>query len=207
MINKLRIAAAAVVISCAFAVQGATAQTVDFPALHSVENVAQDDWLNVRAAPNAQADIIGEFGASETDIEVTGLDDSGEWGRVNAGETAGWAAMRFLSRQDGQVFPEPKRCFGTEPFWSLTFDSEGATFTKLGETGRKLSQLTRVGSTTGPNKMGYVLSSGAYAAMGVVTRETCGDGMSDQVYGFSLDLIELGGRNNRRLYSGCCSLR
>jgi hypothetical protein len=93
------------------------------PILADVTGVAADDVLNVRAAPNAGAEIVGTLAPDMRGVEVAGLDPSGGWGLVNSGERAGWAAMRFLApRADvwrAGALPEGLTCFGTEPFWSL----------------------------------------------------------------------------------------
>ena len=185
---------------------GAIAQDQILPALHDVDGVAADDGLNIRQEPSSRSPILGRLDSDQTNVEVIELDTTGRWGRVNTGESAGWVWMRYLLRQDGQSFTEPNRCFGTEPFWSLTFDERGGTFTMLGETGQRLPQMTRVGSTRGPDRMGYVFNDGGSAMIAVVAREACNDTMSDRAYGFAVDLVSIGGRNNRRLHSGCCSI-
>jgi uncharacterized membrane protein len=177
------------------------------PALYDVKGIAADDVLNLRRDPSSGAEVVDQIESSTTDIEVVEIDPTGQWARVNTKHQSGWAFLEYLSRQPNQTFTEPTRCFGTEPFWSLTFDETSATFTKLGAPGKNLSQFSRVGSTSGANKMGYLLSEAGLVIMGIASRTSCNDGMSDHQYGFSIDLMEMAGRNNRRIYSGCCSLK
>jgi len=47
-----------------------TATAQDFPAAYTVTNVAADDRLNIRGAPNSTADIIGNYGPYTLNIEV-----------------------------------------------------------------------------------------------------------------------------------------
>ncbi len=51
-----------------------------FPALYDVTGVASDDVLNVRAAPNANAQVIAALGPKATQVEVVRTDTSGHWG-------------------------------------------------------------------------------------------------------------------------------
>ncbi len=59
------------------------------PALFSVTGVGAGDKLNVRAAPDPKAEVVGALAPDAEGIEVVGLDPTGEWGRVNVGEGAG----------------------------------------------------------------------------------------------------------------------
>ena len=59
--------------------------------------VAANDLLNIRAAPSANAEIIGTLSPRARHIEVVGYDDTGRWAQINTGEISGWAALRFLA--------------------------------------------------------------------------------------------------------------
>ncbi|MEY8843180.1 peptide-binding protein, partial [Cribrihabitans sp. XS_ASV171] len=91
--------------------------------------MASDDVLNIRAAPDAQADKIGEFAHDAQDVEVMSFNDDRSWGLVNTGERSGWTSMRFLSPQPAGDLPIARRlsCAGTEPFWSLDITQNGET--------------------------------------------------------------------------------
>ena len=93
-----------------------------WPALYDVTNVAATDVLNVRAQPNAEAEILGTFAFDAKDVEVISIEVDGRWGQVNTGERAGWVRMSFLEPQSvpDQTRPQSIICFGTEPFWAFT---------------------------------------------------------------------------------------
>ncbi len=189
-----------------------------FPALYDVAGVAANDVLNVRAEPSAQSEVIGAFAPLETGVEVIALSDDGSWGRVNIGEQAGWAAMRFLARQPGQsavdwsagLAPMTLACFGTEPFWGLALmPDETFEFTDpfQGDGTPMSGPYTPLAPSASSVKRGFVgtMSGSPNTLTGLITREICSDGMSDQVYGFALDLIRSDPSGNR-LDAGCCRL-
>jgi uncharacterized membrane protein len=185
-----------------------TAQSL--PALHDVTGVADDDVLNVRQGPSAADAIIGTLAPDAENVEVTALNDAGTWGRVNTQERSGWASMAFLARQPGQdadTLPVPMRCFGTEPFWSLEVTDGGLTFDGLGMDPVETSLATRTASRGIPGRYGFAgWGAKETAGMhGIVRREECSDGMSDRLYGLSLDLL-LSSGGGLSQYAGCCSL-
>jgi len=195
----------------------ATAQTI-YPALHDVSGVAADDVLNIRTAPSASAPIIGVFAPFETDVEVVALSADGGWGRVNAGEQAGWASMRFLARQPGQsaadwaygLAPVTLHCFGTEPFWGLTLRPGGAfEFTDpfQGDGTPVAGSFAPLASSASTGKRGFFATITGHPTWlsGVISFEICSDGMSDQDYGLALDLAR-GDPTSGRLDAGCCRL-
>lgn len=190
------------------------AQTI-FPALYNVTGVASWDVLNVRTQPSAKGQKIGGFGPNEKDIEVMALSADGKWGRVNTGEQAGWASMKFLTRQAGQTeadwrddfAPMKLSCSGNEPFWSLTLRpdrklvysslnlSNGADLVGGFETVRKAHYAKR-------GFYGW-LDDATLGFTGVITNERCGDGMSDRDYGLSIDLVQTD-ETGAALVTGCC---
>ncbi|QDY71465.1 SH3 domain-containing protein [Qingshengfaniella alkalisoli] len=94
----------------------------EYPALFDITDVASDDELNIRAAPNSRADIIGSLPPDRTDVEVLRLSKDRKWARVGLPEQSGWVAVRYLAPQPVQpdnMIPVRLRCNGTEPFWSL----------------------------------------------------------------------------------------
>lgn len=189
-----------------------------YPALHDVTGVAADDVLNVRTEPSAGAPIIGTFAPFETDIEVVALSADGRWGRVNAGEQAGWTSMRFLARQPGQtaadwangLAPTTLRCYGTEPFWDVVLQPDG-TFAYTDPFRRDgtpmAGRYTPLASASSTNKRGFFAVADAFPAWfsGILTFEICSDGMSDQDYGISLDLAQ-GDPTGGFVAHGCCRL-
>lgn len=181
-----------------------------FPALYSVTGVAADDVLNIRTEPSASAPLIGWFSPDETDIEVTATDSSGSWGQVNAGEASGWTSLRYLQRQaqeDWRSLSTPLSCFGTEPFWSLSLGAP-VIWSEAGAEKLRLTMLQRAESRGHPGKSGFTaVSQGQPAAnfTGVLTAQTCSDGMSDTAYGIALDLL-IAREGQAEVFSGCCSL-
>ncbi|WP_417770659.1 SH3 domain-containing protein, partial [Stappia sp.] len=122
-----RLAAALLFIILA-AARPALATQDAWPALHDVSGVEAGDVLNIRAAPDAGAKIVGGLAPDATDIEVIAPSDNPRWGLVNTAEGRGWAALRYLRRQPGQwlgAVPPMRHCSGTEPFWSLALPGDG----------------------------------------------------------------------------------
>jgi len=102
-----------------FLVLSATvASAQSFPWVYNVTDVAEDDRLNIRAAPDAGSAILGDYYAYAVNIEVLETTPDGSWGKVGAGGRNGWVSMRFLDRQPDDYpheFPRPMVCSGTEP--------------------------------------------------------------------------------------------
>lgn len=188
----------------------ALAAAQGLPALYDVTGVANDDVLNVREGPSAADPIIGTLAPDAGNVEVTALNDDGTWGRVNTRERTGWASMSFLARQSGQnegTLPVPMRCFGTEPFWSLEVADSGLVFDGLNMEPVETSLATRTAARGIPGRYGFAgWGAKETAGMhGIVRREECSDGMSDRLYGLSLDLL-VSSDGTLSQYAGCCSL-
>ncbi|WP_424977247.1 SH3 domain-containing protein [Leisingera sp. S232] len=190
----------------------------EYPALHSVTGVAADDVLNIRSTPSASAEVIGTLAPDQTGVEVILADESGKWGQVNSGEQSGWAALRYLS-------PEPQNdwrmmhgqaldCFGTEPFWSLTLD-EASYLRTQDEPVTPFVLMARQPATGRPGKSGFHAVGRIDSALpipdirsisGTLTARHCTDGMSDRVYGISIDLLQFRKAGQLDVLTGCCSL-
>lgn len=173
------------------------------PALHDVTGVAAGDVLNVRARPDASAPILGVLDPEATGVEVVAADGSGRWGQVNLAGEAGWASLRYLSRQPGQdagTFPRVAACFGTEPFWNLRLDGDVATWS---EPEREASGQVeaRIDASARPDRHGLVARIDGTPLMGVIAARTCSDGMSDRAFGLAFDAIF-----GDAVLSGCCTL-
>lgn len=190
-------------------VQPAPATTESWPALHDVVGVQSNDVLNIRAAPDAAAEIIGSFASDAIDIEVIRPNESFEWGLVNLGDRTGWASLRYLVPQPGQWWgqiPAITRCFGTEPFWSLTFNNDSIEFSRPEESDIRMDTAYYVGSQ---NNRDRFFMSGSNIARGItvaIRTEACSDGMSDRAYGISADLV-LEDAFDATLFSGCCTIQ
>ena len=172
-----------------------------FPALYRVVDVAADDALNVRRKARDGSDLIGSFAPGET-VEVMGVSSDGGWGRVNAGEVSGWAALRFLERlpnQDDRL-PALGSCYGTEPFWNLSLDPDVPSFSTPAddlpiEPPRYRQSSNRI------DRFAIFSASEHGDIHAIVARQECTDGMSDRVFGLGIDVIYLDA-----VLSGCCTL-
>lgn len=178
------------------------------PALYGVAGVAADDRLNVRAEPDARAPVIGDLAHDATAIEVFAFSKEGLWAQVNIGEGTGWAALRFLAPQaehtDALGLPAGLSCFGTEPFWNLSFLDEVTLIRRTPDT-----QTAHPIVSTAPDaafvriaQTGYrfIWQSGMTDVTAHILPGQCSDGMSDRRYG--LHYIDNDGPR-----VGCCSLR
>ncbi len=108
-----------------------------WPALFDVSGVAADDTLNIRSEPGTGGVVIGTLEPDAEGIEVVRPNPRETWGLVNYGEATGWVSLSFLTRRPGQWLghvPEVRSCFGTEPFWSLSFDGDAITWSTPDET-------------------------------------------------------------------------
>ncbi len=197
-----RVAAFAVVV--ALFGQPAAATVDGWPALHDVVNVAENDVLNVRHAPDASSDIISSYDHDATDIEVIRPDDSETWGLVNINEGQGWVSLRFLERHPDQwdgLYPQFAFCAGTEPFWSL-HRKAGEARLKIFLTDRpELSEpiLWETGTVNHRHRYSFATDS----MVGIIARGYCDDGMSDNEFGLELNLVV---PTEELHLQGCCSL-
>lgn len=180
-----------------------------FPALYDVTGVASDDVLNIRTGPAASHPIIGALSYHATDVEVIGLSDTGTWGLVNVEDRAGWVSMRFLRRQagqDGWAFPASTTCFGTEPFWDVRLrPGNPVEFNRAGEPTDYYAFRSQSQSVNRLDRYSFLADRAGTAMIGVMSRQSCNDGMSDREYGLSLELLIWRGAGFDHV-SGCCSL-
>jgi uncharacterized membrane protein len=164
---------------------------------YEVVGVAEGDVLNVRLAPRSSAPKVGDFGPRDSGIKV--YERRGGWalvGRDNPGRPDGWVNARFLRRTVATAQVRlPLRCLGTEPFWSLTIHSV-----------RRATYDDPEGSSR-PYSVGNFRRSGRDATMRLggsgrvaVAANSCGDGMSDNLYPYSVRVTLPGGRR----LDGCC---
>ncbi|NEY90025.1 SH3 domain-containing protein [Tabrizicola oligotrophica] len=184
-----------------------------YPSLHDVAGVAATDVLNIRAEPRSASAIIGSLTATETGIEVVAISPDGRWGRVNTGETSGWAALAYLRVQDRPAWfalQGSLHCAGAEPFWAAQIDPAGAGLVTFGtpETDDLPLQIQALwpGDDWRP-VAGLSLASATATGMAVIRAESCSDGMSDRASGLGIDLfLNLGNGGEARALRGCCAL-
>ena len=184
------------------------AQAQNVPQLHDVTGVAADDQLNVRAAPSAQADIIGALAPHARAVEVVALSDTGTWGQINLGEISGWVSLRYLAPRgvhiDNYNLPVGLACYGTEPFWSLT-NSNGSFDLTTPETATQTLdiEIAQDSGIAGDLRRMIHLKAQAVPATAFIYPAACNDGMSDRSFGLAISLmVSMSGP----LLSGCCSL-
>ncbi|SMP04969.1 hypothetical protein [Shimia sagamensis] len=184
-----------------------------FPALYDVTGVANDDVLNIREEPSVNTPVIAELAFNARNIEVVGLSEDARWGLVNAMETSGWVALRYLMPVPGDHWAHPGaklRCGGTEPFWNFSVNdntSGQAVFEALAlDETLTYSIKWQSGQTARPDLaigLGGSGPEGNFSA--VIRREACHDGMSDRNFGLDIDLFFHNG-GEASGYEGCCSV-
>ena len=196
-------------LALAMLLWASTALAQDSIALrYQVTGVAVDDRLNIRAEPSASAEILGNYPPDATHIEVLGYDVSGRWAEVGLGEQNGWVALRFITPMpdpQGEGLPRPLRCFGAEPFWSLTLAEDGIVSLSTPEGALFPGDLVLEGRLS----FGYVAQFRTGSSHDVrilnITGQTCSDGMSDRVFRWEAILTTRTTTENLIL-SGCCTL-
>lgn len=180
-----------------------------WPALYDVTGVAADDVLNVRAAPDASAPILATLAPDARGVEVVEPDAGQGWGRVNVDGQSGWASLRFLARRPGQwdgALPERLFCAGTEPFWSLRLGPEEIVMEAPDMPLIRYGAGLREPARGRRDRWSFRSWSQGRSATGVVIRQSCSDGMSDYLYGLSLDLVLSEENAGLTHFAGCCTL-
>lgn len=181
------------------------------PRLYTVTGVAANDTLNIRENPSASAADIGDLLPGQV-IEVLELSDDQRWGLVSAVESAGWVSTRYLTltpKSNGYAanefdLPSEMTCFGTEPFWDANIQT-GVSFSMsdfaMANSAPQVSLILGMARpvNVGPDYFGFI--AGQYA--GVIRREYCDDGMSDNQYGWSLNLL-FPREGGVAMLAGCC---
>ena len=184
------------------------AAEIEYPALFKVYGIDPDEVLNVRRAPNTSAPIIGALNPETRNFEVIRTNPAGTWALVNVGEPSGWASLRFmrLQRKAGNGFHRYIRsCFGTEPFWNITFkDGRNAVFeTPEGKLRLSLSPPANA-LLAGWETAVLGRSGNGLTVFSFFSKAACDDGMSDPSFGFRGSVVIRG--QSPAEYVGCCTL-
>jgi uncharacterized membrane protein len=180
-----------------------------FPNYADVTGVAANDVLNLRQGPDVATPIIGMLPPDATWVEVTGRSPDGRWLRLNAGESVGWAAARYLNAVPMPAWWServPLACGGVEPFWRLSYAPGALRFDMAGEGGQDLT-IDWGGPTAGgtAQTLGWRLSGEGTEGFAVLKARDCTDGMSERVEAIGIDLFLRGPRGEEWL-TGCCRL-
>jgi uncharacterized membrane protein len=178
------------------------------PALYDVDGVAASDKLNVRAGPSTDFDIINKLAPDADGLEVIDTDKSGDWGLINVQEQAGWVSLKFMKRQSGQPdsgLPRAFSCYGTEPFWSFTVEPNLSAKFSEPEAETEIEALVVVPSENRTDRHALFGDGGDRIFTTMVGHNQCSDGMSDRLYGLSIDLL-VTDQSAVKVFSGCCSV-
>jgi len=181
------------------------------PRLFDVTVVETWDKLNVRAAPDGKAKVVGTLASTAKGIELLERDATGKWGRVNIGEGTGWVALRFLKPQatvwKPAELPLSLHCGGTEPFWSVGVVEKGLVFSEPDQPERQLS-LRKVmdRGIEGEPTRGIIAGDDKGRLTAFLRPERCSDGMSDRSHALAVSIILEGQDQPSRMLTGCCSI-
>lgn len=185
----------------------APAPTPDMPDVsrrQMVINVAKDDVLNVRAQPDASAEIITTLPPYSRNVIIAGTrHESGKeiWWQVVTPAGTGWVNARYLAPDEPSDTSFPVRCTGTEPFWNITTANGEAQFS----TPDSQSEWTAGQMEWARGSMNaFIIRLKKGDAPGQITAfrtgNACSDGMSDTAFPFHGVLTGPDGS----VYSGCC---
>lgn len=179
------------------------------PAYFRVTGVAADDTLNVRAEPDGGSADIGDLPHDATRIEVIAEQDG--WGRIIWQEGNGWVALRFMEPDVVETIadtalPVGLLCGGTEPFWSIRLTGDGAVYSDISGTTHVMTLGdARISEGRPDFPVAIRVGSESASALSIIQPQSCGDGMSDRDYGYSLVQM-LRTEDGERFMDGCCNL-
>ena len=177
------------------------------PALYRVVDVAANDVLNIREAPDASSRIVGSLAPDRRDVEVLDTSLQGNWAMIGEGEHSGWVALRFLARQDEPIdnygLPATLRCVGAEPFYSFRFTNDGIAWSD--PEGESLFALAGMQSFLPDydirrDGLSFSFLRDGATVRAMIVPSICDDGMSDRLYGMRYI-------DDRLPHYGCCTLR
>lgn len=169
---------------------------------YGVIGVAATDTLAMRAAPNANANVVGAIPHDGEGIVATGGTPPGGWSEVAYQDKRGWVNARFLGLGNaGARLPALLECMGAEPFWRITL-SPGVARADLLFAERVYDyRLTRAASAMGRTDVWLVKGAGPQTEMTlIVRRESCSDSMSEINYPYSSVALVPGAD----IIAGCC---
>ena len=170
---------------------------------YGVTGVAATDTLAMRAAPDANANVVGTIPHNGEGIAATGNTTPGGWSEIAYRGKRGWVNAQFLGlgNDAGTRLPALLECMGTEPFWRITL-SPGTARADLLFVERVVNyRLTHAASAMGRSDVWLVKGADGQTEMSLtVKRESCSDGMSDTEYPYS-SVAHVPGAD---IIAGCC---
>lgn len=179
-----------------------------------VSGVADDDVLNIRTAPRADAPIIGSLAPDAGPVEIIEIRDGWAGTPSDAAETGlAWMSAAYLTRIELEEWtaglPAGLVCSGTEPFWGL---EQSGSALRLDAFWREPEmQSLAVTSTGRAHGIGWpvVIELDEGEASAIFSPQTCSDGMSDTRYGWQSTLILRGEMpdGGPLVLEGCCRMR
>lgn len=166
--------------------------------------------LNLRERPDAASPALAALPPDGSGVEVVALSGDGARAQVNAGEAAGWAALRFLAPNHDSAWTDwqvPPTCAGAEPFWSIQVHvaDDSATLTLPEDGPRPLHIAGATMAEGGAPVAGFRFEDMGTTGFATIIGALCRDGMSDRGTGLSIGLF-LPGEVGLTGYSGCCRL-
>ena len=163
----------------------------------------------LRHSPDPGGAPTGQSVQGPAAVEVTALSVDRNWARINLGDGAAWmpkgALRRWPAPRDEGL---PMRCYGTAPFWGLHLASAFFAEIEAPEHPDLPLQITGAARAEGalPRTRLWTLSGAGLRATLTVRDETCTDGISDRIFGFSATLARMENTGAVALRLGCCSL-
>lgn len=187
-----------------------TSWAESFPYLAIVTDIAPNDHLNVRSNPNRLSVNIGSL-ASNTQVEILGIDESNQWAQIIWNKGNGWVSLRYLQtikrQYNADGLPLGLSCNGTEPFWDLSIDTNQTNQTikfNLIDQEQIKDKIIWASQSQNIATQAYAFKGQSYHA--ILRRTNCSDGMSDRDYGWVIDVILSTDKKNysTQFLSGCC---
>lgn len=170
---------------------------------YRVTGVAENDVLNIRTLPSADAELAGAIPFNSISIFGTGEEKTiGSTRWINTASTYGygWVNAKFLEPFDPvEIMPDenlslPLSCGGTEPFWSADIGESAVRVTTPDhEAG---FDIARDGPLIRRGAAGWDIRIKGASSIILLETWSCSDGMSETVYRYEYDDGGL---------KGCCS--
>lgn len=179
---------------------------VVLPAVFSVINVAANDVLWVRNAPDAASAPVTNL-QPNAPVSVLEFINNG-WAKVTIGQNVGYVKASYLTAGGGVTTSTGMQlglnCNGAEPFWNLQIAADRTmTFRGMGESPQVSSLQSASPAPSGTYPFQFT-DSGQLS--GTLSAQICSDGMSDITYPWKI-LLNAPMSSSMLALSGCCTLQ